>query len=149
MKGRVTMTFTSMAVNKNNVICIIRKPVEIVCIQVQKVYSRCRSKGFMNLRWAFPPDNPPQELISCRIKEVRVQECRLISLLFSKKVIVEVCYRVKVEVKYLDRTGKIRFAALEKELLRRSRPMPGRSTMSGVADLSLELLDCQIEAVLK
>lgn len=140
------MTLTNIAVNKNNVISIIKKPVEIVCIQVKKIYSRCRSQGVITLRWDYSTDAPLQELISCRVREVQVKECRLFPLIFSNKVSVEVCYLVKVDIVYRDSVGKIGMAFFDKELHRRSRPLPGTPAMNGMADVSLELLDCHVES---
>ncbi len=144
------MAFTYLTSNKNNVIRVIRLPIEVVCIQAKRIYSSIRSKKIITLRWDIPIATqnitfPLQELLSCRVKEVQVKESRIIPFRATGRVYVEVCYLVKVEVIYRDSVGNVGITVLREEVRRRSRPLHGNSAMSGTADISLELLHCYVE----
>lgn len=145
------MAFTCITANFNNRIRIVKLPIEIACIQTRRIYSRCRSGSQVTLRLQFPWDNlqsgalPPRAIISCRVQEVQVKNCRLVPLQTRHMVMVEAYYMVKVEVTYRDSAGSIRVAALQEELCRRSRPMPGTAAMSGAAEVTLEPIHCYLD----
>ena len=145
------MTFTGMAANLHNVIRFIKTPVKVVCIQVWKVYSRCRHRGAVTLCWNYgaaaqkPTPFPPLKLLSCRLTEARIIESRLLHLKLINKVFVKIRYLVQVEAVYRDCAGNIGVAVMREELARRSGPLPGTPAMSGAADLSLDLLQCRLD----
>lgn len=143
--------FTDMAINFNNLIRVAEKPLKVVCLAVKRVFSRTKSRGLFTLQWQYPASGarptpfPPQEIISCSLKEVVVKECRLHPLAFRRLVVVGVTYRVKVQVVYLDLEGNMGVATLHEEVRRYSRPLPGSPLMSAVAGVALDLADCHLE----
>ncbi len=145
-------TFTDMAVNADNLICIARRPLEIVCLLVKRLFGRSRSKTAVTLQWRYLPSAPgatplpPHMIISCHLDKASVKECLLLPLAFRRQVTLEITYQVKAIVTYCDIAGNIGIAVLRKELRRRSRPMPGNLFMSSAARVTLDLVDCRINS---
>ncbi|UNC91149.1 hypothetical protein [Candidatus Contubernalis alkaliaceticus] len=143
------MTFTNLAVNKRNSFVVKKRPGEIVCIMVDKIYRCYRKKQLINLQWNYPccseNSSLPQEILSCEVKEVRVKECRVIPLRSRRLISFEVCYLVKVEVVFLDHGGNKRVELLQKEVHRHLGPVPGAPTLNGLAEVSLDLLHSKVD----
>lgn len=142
--------FTDMAVNANNYIRVVRRPLKIACLLVKQLFGRSRCKNTVTLQWTLSPGGgptpfPPQEIISCRLEEALVKECRLFPLSFRRRAIVEVTYLLKAVVTYSDTAGNVGTAVFHEELSRLSRPLPGDLFAGGAARVALDVADCRIE----
>ncbi len=142
--------FTDMAVNANNYIRVAGRPLEIACLLVKQLFGLSRCKNTVTLQWSLSPGGgptpfPPQEIISCRLEEALIKECRLFPLSFRRRVIVEVTYLLKAVVTYSDTAGNIGTAVFREELSRRSRPLPVHLFAGGAARVALDLADCCIK----
>ncbi len=143
------MVFSGMASNINNMIRVIIQPIEIVCIQVKKIFSQCIKTGIIEIKWVYedagdkPTPYPPAEVVSCLVKEIEVIEARLLPRK-KEKVSVFIKYRLKIQITYLDKEENRGAFFIEQELCRLSAPLTGDCSMLPEADIGVSVSACEI-----
>lgn len=144
------MTFSNLAENINNIIHIMKAPLEIVCIQVKKVYSCLSRRNCFMVQWSYnqvfdkPTPLPPALIVSCNVIQVKPESCTLIPV---RKGFVSVAtrYLVHLQITYRDGAGNTGVVNLEHKNFYRSPPLPGTTFMHGEVDIAVGMLRCSLE----
>ncbi len=121
----------------------IPRPIEAVCVQVNKVYDACSQKRCPEVE--FDVANA-QEIVECETHDFEVKDCDITQIQDDPPLVrVNLEYKYKVTVTYIDKDGNEQ-TATERVKHRKSVVLFGTEEMECKVEAVLECLICNIFA---